>query len=139
MEVVGGVASIVTLIEATGVLAEVSKNLITKWHNAPQEIQALAARLFQIAAELHCIRDATSGGHPMLAEALVRQSLSDLLTEARHRLQKLESLHFRLLQHGNVRQKAQWALKDSRSAEKTLLKLADVERRLAQWMTLISM
>lgn len=139
MEVAGGVASVITLIEATGVLAKVSKNIITKWHNAPHEIQALAIRLSQLAAELQYVRDATLHSHPVLADALIRQSLSDLLTEARHRLQKLESLRSRLQQHGNARQKAQWALKDSRSAEKILVKLADVERRLAQWMALISM
>lgn len=139
MEVVGGVASIITLIEATGVLADVSKNLILRWRNAPHEIQALATRLSLLAAELQSIRTATAKTHPLLADAIIRQSLSDLLTDVRKRLAKLESLHFRLLQHGPTLQKVQWAVKDAGAVEKMLSKVQEVEQRLANLMTLIAL
>ena len=139
MEVVGGVASIITLIEATGVLAEVSKNLVLRWRNAPHEIQALATRLSLLAAELQSIKNATARFHPVLTDAIIRQSLSDLLTDVRKRLTKLETLHFRLDQHGPMRQKIQWTLKDAGSAEKMLIKTQEIEQRLANLMTLISL
>jgi hypothetical protein len=139
MEVVGGVASIITLIEATGVLAGVSKDLVLRWRNAPHEIQALATRLSLLAAELQSIKNATARSHPVLTDAIIRQSLSDLLTDARKRLTKLERLHFRLEQHGPVRQKFQWTVKDAGSAEKMLNKTQEVEQRLANLMSLIAL
>ena len=139
MEAVGGVASIITLIEATGVLAEVSKNLVLRWKNAPHEIQALATRLSLLAAELQSIKNATVRSHPVLTDAIIRQSLSELLTDVRKRLTKLESLHFRLEQCGPMRQKFQWTVKDAGSAEKMLSKTQEVEQRLANLMTLISL
>ena len=139
MEVVGGVASIITLIEATGVLIEVSKKLISRWQNAPHEIQALATRLSLLAAELHSIKNATSTSHPVLTDAIIRQSLSDLHTDVRKRLMKLESLHFRLEQHKPVYQRIRWTVKDAESVEKMLSKTQDVEQRLANLMILISL
>jgi hypothetical protein len=139
MEVVGGVASIITLIEATGVLAEVSKNLVLRWRNAPHEIQALATRLSLLTAELQSIKNATSRSHHVLTDAIIRQSLNDLLTDVRKRLTKLETLHFRLEQHGPVRQRLQWTVKDAGSTEKMLLKTQEVEQRLTSLMTLISL
>jgi hypothetical protein len=139
MEVVGGVASIVTLIEATGVLAGVSKDLVLRWRNAPYEIQALATRLSLLAAELQSIKNATARSHPVLTDAIIRQSLSDLLTDVRKRLTKLESLHFRIEQSGPLRQKIQWTMKDAGSAEKILNKTQEVEQRLANLMALISL
>jgi hypothetical protein len=139
MEAVGGVASIITLIEATGVLAGVSKGLVLRWKNAPHEIQALATRLSLLAAELQSIKNATARSHPILTDAIIRQSLSDLLTDVRKRLTKLESLHSRLEQHGPMRQKFQWTVKDAGSAEKMLNKTQEVEQRLANLMTLISL
>jgi hypothetical protein len=139
MEVVGGVASIITLIEATGVLAGVSKDLVLRWRDAPREIQALATRLSLLAAELQSIKNATARSHPILTDAIIRQSLSDLLTDVRKRLTKLESLHFRLEQSGTLRQKFQWTVKDAGSAEKMLNRTQEVEQRLANLMTLISL
>ena len=139
MEVVGGVASIITLIEATGVLAKVSKDMVLRWRNAPHEIQALATRLSLLAAELQSINNATARSHPVLTDAIIRQSLSDLLTDVRKRLTKLESLHFRLEQHGPLRQKIQWTAKDAGSVEKMLNKTQEIEQRLANLMTLISL
>jgi len=139
MDIVGGVASIITLIEATGVLAKVSKNLVLRWRNAPHEIQALATRLSLLAAELQSIKNAASGSHPVLTDAIIRQSLGDLLTDVRKRLTKLETLHFRLEQHGPMRQKIQWTVKDAGSTEKMLIKTQEVEQRLANLMTLISL
>jgi hypothetical protein len=138
MEVVGGVASIITLIEATGVLAKVSRDLVLRWRNAPHEIQALATRLSLLAAELQSIKNATARSHLVLTDAIIRQSLSDLLTDVRKRLAKLESLHFRLQQHGSVRQKIEWAAKAG-FVEKLLGKTQEVEQRLANLMTLISL
>jgi hypothetical protein len=138
MEVVGGVASIITLIEATGVLAKVSRDLVLRWRNAPHEIQALATRLSLLAAELQSIKNATTRSHPVLTDAIIRQSLSDLLTDVRKRLAKLESLHIRLQQHGVMRQKIEWAAKAG-SVEKMLSKTQEVEQRLANLMTLISL
>ena len=139
MDVVGGVASIITLIEATGVLARVSRDLVLRWRNAPHEIQALATRLSLLAAELQSIKNATARCHPVLTDAIIRQSLSDLLTDVRKRLTKLESLHFRLEQHGPLRQKIQWTAKDAGSVEKMLNKTQEIEQRLANLMTLISL
>ena len=139
MDVVGGVASIITLIEATGVLAKVSKDMVLRWRNAPHEIQALATRLSLLAAELQSINNATARSHPVLTDAIIRQSLSDLLTDVRKRLTKLESLHFRLEQHGPLRQKIQWTAKDAGSVEKMLNKTQEIEQRLANLMTLISL
>ena len=79
MEVVSGVASIITLIEATGVLARVSKDLVLRWRNAPHDIQALATRLSLVAAEMQSIKNATARSHPVLTDGIIRQSLSDLL------------------------------------------------------------
>jgi len=139
MEVVGGVASVITLIEATGVLAEVSKNLVLRWRNAPHEIQTLATRLSLLAAELQSIKNAAARSHPVLMDDIIRQSLSDLLTEVRKRLTKLESLHFRIEQCGPMRQKFQWTVKDAGSAEKMLNKTQEIEQRLANLMTLVSL
>lgn len=139
MEVAGGVASIITLIEATGVLAGVSKDLVLRWRNAPHEIRALATRLSLLAAELQSIKNATARSHPLLTDAIIRQSLSDLLTDVRKRLTKLETLQFRLEQHGPMRQKLQWTVKDAGSSEKMLIKTQEVEQRLANLMTLISL
>jgi hypothetical protein len=138
MELAGGVASIITLIEATGVLAKVSRDLVLRWLNAPHEIQALATRLSLLAAELQSIKNATARSHPVLTDAIIRQSLSDLLTDVRKRLTKLESFHIRLQQHGAMRQKVEWAAKAS-SVEKMLSKTQEVEQRLANLMTLISL
>jgi hypothetical protein len=138
MELAGGVASIITLIEATGVLAKVSRNLVLRWRNAPHEIQALATRLALLASELQSIKNATARSHPVLTDAIIRQSLSDLLTDVRKRLAKLESLHIRLQQHGAMRQKVEWAAKAG-SVEKMLSKTQEVEQRLANLMTLISL
>jgi hypothetical protein len=52
MEAVGGIASIITLIEAFGVLAKVSRDLVLGWQNESHEIQALSTRLSLLAAEL---------------------------------------------------------------------------------------
>jgi hypothetical protein len=138
MELAGGVASIITLIEATGVLAKVSRDLVLRWRNAPHEIQALATRLSLLAGELQSIKNATARSHPVLTDAIIRQSLSDLLTDVRKRLAKLEALHFRLQQHGAMRQKVDWAAKAG-SVEKMLGKTQEVEQRLANLMTLISL
>lgn len=139
MEVAGGVASIITLIEATGVLIEVSKKLVSRWQNAPHEIQALATRLSLLAAELHSIKNATSTSHPVLTDAIIRQSLSDLLTDVRKRLMKLESLYFRLQQHKPIYKRMRWTAKDASSVEKMLSKTLETEQRLANLMTLISL
>jgi hypothetical protein len=139
LEVLGGVASIITLFEATGVLAEVSTNLVLRWRNAPHEIQALATRLSLLTAELQSVKNATARSHPVLMDALVRQILSELLTDVRKHLMELETVHFHLEQHGPIRQRLQWAIKDAGSVEKMLNKTQDVERELAKVMTLISM
>ena len=140
MEVVGGVASIITLIKTTVVLADNSTNLVLKWRSAPHEIQSLATRLSQLATELRCIQNATTRSHPVLMmDAIIRQSLDDLLKDVQRRLSKLESLHARLEKHGSTRQKIQWAIHDASEAEKMLAKTREVEQRVAHMMILMSL
>lgn len=139
MEAIGGVASIIALVETTEELVHVSKKLVSRWQNAPCEIQTLATRLNLLAGELHSIETATSTSHPILTDAIIRQSLDDLLTDVRKRLVKLESLHFDIKQQKPFRQRMTWTVKDASFAEKMLSKTQEVEQRLANLMTLISL
>lgn len=96
-------------------------------------------RLSLLAAELQSIKNATSKSHPILTDAIIRQSLQNLLREAHNRLRKLESLCLRLEKQHPLRRNMQWACLEAASAEKMLGKAHEMEQSLANLMILVSL
>jgi hypothetical protein len=139
MAEIGAVASIITLVEATSTLVRVSRDLFLRWRDAPEEIQALARRLSFLDAELQSIQSAITNSHPLLSNAIIRQSIEELVTDLLERLQKLQTLHSRLDQHGKLRQKTKWTVKDAAAVTKMLCKIQEVEQRIANLMVLAVM
>lgn len=139
MEVVGGVSALITLIEASCLLAELSTDLVSRWRNAPQELQALATRLSLLNADLQTVQNATATTHPILSETSIRHSLVILLDDARKHLDRLDSLHQHLQKSGNVCQRLQWAVKDASTMEREIRGLRNIEQRLANVMTVMTL
>lgn len=95
-------ASIFTLTEVAIALVKTSRSIISKWNQAPYQIQRLTDRLALLAVELESITNTTTHSHPLIADASIRQSLLQLLREAKTSLDALDQLQYDLQHHGTT-------------------------------------
>ncbi len=92
MSGVGEADSVLTLIKAAAILAEVTTRTIRKLKNAPQELNQLAAQLLVLQAELELIEYTASDSHRDLLSPGLQKQIEDALIAARDGIAKLDNI-----------------------------------------------
>ena len=136
LEVVGGIASIVALIETGASVAESFRKLVLSWRDAPKEVRSLTTQLLLLAAQLQNLQRITGGSHPDVTDIVIRQSVSGLLNEARNHLGELTRLHIELQTLSRARQRLGWVLRE-KDVRNLLSKTQEIEQRLANVVALM--
>jgi hypothetical protein len=140
MDPLGATASVVTLIQVTAVLTKSIQSIYSRWRHAPEELQALAALLLSLGAELdiifHC---AATASHPFLVDVRSQTVLVDLLREARACVEQLEAVLANVQEYGDFRQRTMWATHDSRRMDKVIVRFRNVQDRLSHWLQAMSL
>jgi len=139
MEVIGAVSSVVALVEATSRLATGLTHLAQRWHNAPEEIRALADATENLAIKFAYARDTVTTAPTTLVDSVTRDGLVQLVAKANVANSELGTLRTRLESYDTIFQRAKWAVKDAKAAKTALATTKDIEEALAVWTSFISL
>lgn len=139
MEVAGGIATIIALLETTGKLYKFSKKLIDRWNNAPEEIKVLAKTLRNLDLKLSYLQSTVSASHGAVIDATVRRHLFDLLEETEAPLKELDTVQCSLDKSNLIRKRARWMLKDEPKVVSALADVKRIQEELSEWITLIQL
>jgi hypothetical protein len=139
MEVIGAVSSVVALVETTSKLAKGLTHLAQRWHNAPEEIKALALATQELCIKFAYVQETVTDSPTTLVDNVTRRGLTQLVSKAHSVIEDLSTLHAKLETYETIIQKAKWAVKDAKTANTALAKVKDVERELSMWISFISL
>lgn len=139
MEVIGAVSSVVALVEVAGKLAKGLTHLAQKWHNAPDEIKALALATQELCIRFANVQETVTNSPTTLVDDLARRGLTQLVGKTSSVTTELSTLHKRLEAYSIISQRARWAVKDAKIAKSALAKLKEVEEGLSMWISFISL
>jgi hypothetical protein len=139
MEVIGAVSSVVTLVETTSKLAKSLTHLAQRWHNAPEEILALAYATRNLATKFAFVESTITNSPSTLIDDVPRQGLTELVLKAKTDTNELDILHKRLDANHVILQKARWAVKDARAVKSALAMIKDIENGLSMWINFVSL
>jgi hypothetical protein len=139
MEVIGAVSSVVALVEATGKLAKGLTHLAKRWHNAPEEINALALATQELCVKFAYVQETVTDSPATLVDDVTRHGLTQLVKKAQAVMTELSTLHNKLEAKDHILQKARWAVKDAKIAKAALDKVSDIEEGLSMWISFISL
>jgi hypothetical protein len=127
MEVIGAVSSVVALVETTSKLAKGLTHLAQRWHNAPEDIKALAVATQELCLKFAYVEEAVTQSPTTLVDDVTRRGLTQLVSKAQSVTMELNTLHTKLKTYDTILQKAKWAVKDAKLAKSALEKVKDVE------------
>lgn len=139
MEVIGAVSSVVALVEATSKLAKGLAHLAQRWHNAPEEINALAEATKQLAVKFAYVEDTITKSPTTLVDDVTRHGLLQLVTKANAANAELGALQVKLEAYDTMFQRAKWAVKDAKTVKTALATVKNVEEGLSMWISFISL
>jgi hypothetical protein len=139
MEVIGAVSSVVALVEATGKLAKGLTHLAQRWHNAPEEIGALALATQELCIKFAYVQETVTDSPTTLVDDVVRHGLTQLVKKAQAVTTELSTLHNTLEAKDPILQKARWAVKNAKTAKAALEKVKGIEEGLSMWISFISL
>jgi hypothetical protein len=139
MEVIGAVSSIVTLVETTSKLAKSLTHLVQRWHNAPEEILALAHATGDLATKFAFVESTITNSPSTLIDDIPRQGLMELVLKAKTVTNELDILQKKLNTYRTVLQRAKWAVKDARTVKSALATIKDIEEGLSMWINFVSL
>lgn len=131
MEVVGGIASIVNLVQLAAAVVQITGTIIKRIHDAPEELQELYTHL-QI---IHMLLEQTSTLELQLHQSLVSSSLRSVLQftlkSIESVLKKLDITYRKFRGATGVTHRCRLALFDSAAVQKKLNQLMLLEHHLA--------
>ena len=110
MEVIGAVSSVVALVEVTGKLAKGLTHLAQRWHNAPEEINALALATQDLCLKFAYVEQTATDSPTTLVDDVTRSGLTQLVGKAQSVTAELSTLHAKLETYDTTFQKARWAV-----------------------------
>ena len=139
MEVIGAVSSVIALVEATSKLAKGLTHLAQRWHNAPEDISALALATQELCIKFAYVQETVADSPTTLVDDVTRRGLTQLVKKAQNVILELNLLHDRLETYDAIVQKARWAVKDAKIARNSLANLRDVEEGLSTWISFIAL
>jgi len=139
MEVIGAVSSVIALVEATNKLAKGLSHLAQRWHNAPEDIDALALATQDLCIKFAYLQETVTDSPTTLVDDVTRGGLTQLVKKAQTVITELSALHERLDTCDTIFQKARWAVKDAKAAKTALEKVKDIEEGLSMWINFISL
>jgi hypothetical protein len=139
MEVIGAVSSVVNLAETTIKLAKGLAHLAQRWHNAPEEILALAHATQNLATKFAYVESTTTNSPSTLIDDIPRQGLMELVLKVKTATNELDILYKRLDSYQTILQKARWAVKDARTVKSALAMIKDIEDGLSMWINFVSL
>jgi Na+/phosphate symporter len=139
MEVIGAVSSVVTLVETTSKLAKSLTHLAQRWHNAPEEILALAHATRSLATKFAFVESTITNSPSTLIDDIPREGLMELVLKAKNATNELDLLYKRLDSYQTMLQKARWAVKDARTVKSALAMIKDIEEGLSMWINFVSL
>jgi hypothetical protein len=139
MEVIGAVSSVVALVETTSKIAKSLTQLAQRWHNAPEEIIALAQATRNLATKFAFVESTITNSPSTLIDDIPRQGLKELVLKAKNATNELDLLYKRLDANNLILQKARWAVKDARTVKSTLATIKDIEEELSMWINFVSL
>jgi hypothetical protein len=139
MEVIGAVSSVVTLAETTTKLAKGLTHLAQRWHNAPEEIIALAHATQNLATKFAFVESTITNSPSTLIDDIPRQGLTELVLRAKIAINELEILYNKLDADHVIIQKARWAVKDARTVKSAMATIKDIEDGLFMWINFVSL
>lgn len=131
MAVVGGVASVVNLVQAAGVLAKAAWITCERLHDAPIELRALSDQLRLVHDELQNIQRSSKQGHALLHTTEIRKQFDSALTDARESLDDLKAIATSTKDPESLTSRVRWALKDRKQIGKVRGRLHRAQERLA--------
>lgn len=139
MEVVGGVASVLNLVQAAGILTKVAWTACQRLHDAPIELRALAHQLEIVHEELQRLQLACNDGHALLLTADIQKQFEAALIEAREALDKLDGITTFIKDPAKISSRVRWVLKDRKVATKVLYRVERAKERLGFMINIASL
>jgi hypothetical protein len=114
-------------------------HLAQRWHNAPEEILALAHATSNLATKFAFVESTITNSPNTLIDDIPRQGLKELVLNAKTVTNELEVLYKRLDSYQTILQKARWAVKDARTVKSALAMIKDIEDGLSMWINFVSL
>lgn len=136
---IGAVSSVLALVETTSKLAKGLSHLAKRWHNAPEEMNALANATKQLATKFAYVEDTITKNPTTLIDDVSRYVLLQLVAKASAVNSELEALRAKLEAYDMISQRARWAAKDAKNAKTILATVKDAEEELLMWISFISL
>lgn len=139
MEVVGGVASVLNLVQAAGLLTKVAWNTCQRLHDAPKELRELTHQLAICHDELQRVHLARNDGHALLLAADIRKQFEAALAEAREALDELDGISTCIKDPAKIASRVRWVVKDRKLATKVLDRLESAKERLGFMINILNL
>jgi hypothetical protein len=131
MEVVGGIASVVNLVQLAAAVVQITSTIIKRIHDAPEELQELYAHLQMIHMLLEQSSTLELQLHRSLVSSSLRSVLQFTLNSAESVLKKLDITYRKFRGATGVTRRCRLALFDSAAVQKKLNQLMLLEHHLA--------
>jgi hypothetical protein len=134
MEVVGGVASVVQLVQCASALAKTTGKLCQRLKHAPEKITTARSQLILIHSEIDRVQAAANVCHALLLSRDTWQEFDGALNEARVCANDLSALIWKDHDVESLGSRARWAFKDHKTVDKIATRLHGVDSRLSSLM-----
>jgi hypothetical protein len=138
MDPIGGVASVLQLVQAVGLLANGTFVACQRLRNAPKEFSELADQLSWIRSHLQNCESTLTAISPSLLTSDIELSLTLALTEASSCFLELERILSRIDNVSNLDSRIKWAARTRSQAGKVLSRLKNCGKRIDSALQLLS-
>lgn len=139
MEVVGGVAGVLQLVQAVGLLANGIFTTCQKLHHAPREFRDLELQISWIRCHLKSCENTLATVDPALLTQEIELSLTLALTDASSCFLELQRLVSRIQDVFSFDSRIKWAAHDRSKAAGIFKRLEDSRKRIESALHLLNL
>lgn len=143
MEPIGGIASILSILEAAACVSNVTAEIYREFRDAPKELARLAARISRIRSridvQLQIYRSLSGNNLDNLVSAEALKTLQADLQDAVKCLDVVQDSVSATGTYPNGKQRCVWVFKDKRRVTRVVQNLRDVDTNLSALLTTLSL
>ena len=138
MEVVGGAASILTLIKGASVVARSTNEVARRLKDAPEELHTLTAQFLTLQSELNLVNHSREPGQDEVLPADLKDCIESAVLRARDNINVLDAISTRAQGNKKLHARLRWARKDRKLANDALGRLREVRASLTFLLQILS-
>ena len=138
MDPIGGVASVLQLVQAVGLLANGTFIACQRLRNAPKEFSELTLQVSWMRSHLQNCESTLTAISPSLLTSDIKLSLTVSLTEASSCFLELERILYRIDDVSHLDSRIKWAARTRSQAGKVVSRLEGCGKRIDSALQLLS-